>query len=408
MGDEMEVLSGIRVVDVTAYSFCPAAGAVLAHWGADVVKVEPAHSPEAGRRVAERVPDLADDSEDLRYWHYNRGKRGIGLDLTRDEGRAILYRLVERADVFLTSYLTSTRQKLGIDLDDVRRHNERIIYAKGTGLGPLGPQADRGGFDLATWWGRGSLADSASRAAGTEFPPGMTGHGDGMAGLTLAGGICAALVQRERTGKASVVDGSLLGTAVWFNGIAINATLQGRSGWGQDYVPRSQKNPLLNHYRSKDGRYIQLCMHADPDRDWPDLLDRLGRPELGNDLRFADTVSRLEHRAEAVALLDELIGQHTYEQLHELLATTKGVWEPVQTPAELLEDPQVVANGFVRGARHADGRQTHLPTPGILFDGDSGEPRPGPGWGEHTDEVLGELGLTAAEVAHLREDRIVK
>lgn len=404
----MEVLKGIRVVDVTAYSFCPAAGAVLAHWGADVIKVEPARQPEPGRRVAEKVPDVVSSSEDISYWHYNRGKRGIGLDLRSDEGRAILYRLVEGADVFLTSYLTSTRKKLGVDVDDIRRHNARIIYAKGSGLGPQGPQADRGGFDLATWWGRGSLANSASSAAGVDFPPGMTGHGDGMAGLTLAGGICAALVRRERTGIATVVDGSLLGTAIWFNGIAINAAVQGRNGWGQDFVPRSAKNPLLNHYRSKDGRFIQLCMHADPDRDWADLVERLGRPELGSDPRFAGVASRLANRAEAVAILDELIGQHTYEDLLQLLAGSRGVWEPVQTAGELFDDPQVVANGFIREARHPDGRVTRLPVPAILFDGDSGEPKPGPDWGEHTDQVLSELGMSADEIARLKEARVVR
>jgi crotonobetainyl-CoA:carnitine CoA-transferase CaiB-like acyl-CoA transferase len=229
-----------------------------------------------------------------------------------------------------------------------------------------------------------------------------------MAGLALAGGICAALVQRERTGKASVVDGSLLGTAIWFNGIAINAAVEGRDGWGQDFVTRGAKNPLLNHYRSKDGRFIQLCMHADPDRDWADLLELFGRPELGSDPRFADSRSRLEHRAEAVALLDDLIGEHTYEELLQLLAGSRGVWEPVQTAGELPDDPQVVSNGFIRQARHADGRMTRLPAPAILFDGDSGEPKPGPDWGEHTDEVLGELGMSVEQIARLRNAQVVK
>jgi crotonobetainyl-CoA:carnitine CoA-transferase CaiB-like acyl-CoA transferase len=404
----MEVLSGIRVVDVTAYSFCPAAGAILAHWGADVIKVEPAKRPEASRTTSERLPDTAGMLDGTSYWHYNRGKRGIGLDLASDAGRAILYRLVEGADVFLTSYLTATRRKLRIDIDDIRAHNDRIVYAKGTGLGPNGPQAERGGFDLATWWGRGSLAYSALRASGADYPPGMTGHGDGMSGLALAGGICAALLQRERTGKASVVDGSLMGTAIWFNGIAINAAVRGRDGWGHDLVARSTKNPLLNSYRTSDGRFIQLCMHADPDAEWPDLLKHLGRPELGSDPRFATLAARSENRAEAVALLDELVGQHTYKELSEILATTLGVWEPVQTPAEALEDPQVLANGFVRKAQHADGRATYLPAPAILFDGDSGEPKPGPDWGEHTDDVLAELGMTSEEIADLRQSGAIK
>ena len=400
----MDVLKGIRVVDVTAWAFVPAAGAVLAHWGADVIKVEPARNPEAGRRMG---------AARTAYWHYNRGKRGVALDLVSEAGREILYRLVEGADVFLTSYLTETRRKLKIDIDDIRARNPRIIYAKGTGRGPKGPQAERGGYDLATWWGRGSLADMAANVAGVDVPPGMTGHGDGMSGHTLAGGICAALLQRERTGKASVVDGSLMGTAVWFNGPAINAAAQGAPRPGN--TPRGDRNPLINNYRTKDGRWIQLCMISNPGAEWADLVTCLQRPELGSDPRFTSAATwpltpttRDENQADAVAILDEIFAQYTLTEVKELLAKAVGVWEPIQTAAEIHEDPQTIANGFVRKARHRDGTELSLVVPGVLFDGDAGEPMPGPDWGEHTDEVLGELGMTAEEIGRYREQRAVK
>jgi crotonobetainyl-CoA:carnitine CoA-transferase CaiB-like acyl-CoA transferase len=149
-------------------------------------------------------------------------------------------------------------------------------------------------------------------------------------------------------------------------------------------------------------------MLSSPDADWADLLEHLGRPDLGSDSRFATAAARSEYRAEAIAVLDELFGQHTYDELRQMLATTRGVWEPIQTPAELHHDPQTVANGFIRMARHADGRQTALPIPPILFDGDSGEPQPGPDWGEHTDQVLAELGMSVEEIDRLRQTGVVK
>ena len=401
----MDVLKGIRVVEITSWVFVPVAGAILAHWGADVIKVEPARNPEAGRN-----PSAARTG----YWHANRGKRGIGLDLTSEAGREILYRLVESADVFLTSYLTETRKKLKIDVDDIRARNPRIIYAKGTGRGPKGPEAERGGYDLATWWGRGSLAESSALASGVDFPPGMTGHGDTMSGHILAGGICTALLQRALTGKASVVDGSLMATAVWFNSLAINAAAAGQT-FGAFSIPRAERNPLINNYRTKDGRWVQLCMLSNPGPEWVDLVTRLGRAELATDPRFANarawspySPTRDENQVQAMTILDEIFAQYTFAEVKDLLANALGVWEPIQTPAEILQDPQTIANAFVGKARHADGTELSLTVPAVLFDGEAGDPMPGPDWGEHTDEVLSELAMTAEQIDGYRDQGVVK
>ncbi len=214
----MDVLKGIRVIDLTMWAFVPSAGGVLAHWGADVIKVEGPHSPDPMRLLG---GSLAPGDQSFYFKHYSRGKRAIALDLASEEGREALYRLVDTADVFLTSFLPETRRKLKIDVDDIRARKPDIVYARGTGQGPQGPEAERGGYDGATWWCRGSLAWSTMQVTGIEFPSGMIGHGDGMSGMTLAGGICAALLKRALTGETSVVDGSLLGTAIWFNGPAL-------------------------------------------------------------------------------------------------------------------------------------------------------------------------------------------
>ena len=402
----MDILKGVRVVDITSWIYVPVAGAILAHWGADVIKVEPAGSPDPGRNP--RGPRTAS-------WHANRGKRGIGLDLANDTGRDILYRLVENADVFLTSYLPRTRKKLKIDVDDIRAINPRIIYARGSGRGPRGPHAERGAYDLATWWGRGSLAASSADASGIDFVPGMTGHGDTMSGHILAGGVCAALFQRAMTGKAAVVDGSLMHTAVWFNSLAINAAGQGNSWRLFSPGPREDRNPLVNSYRTSDGRWVQLCMLSNPGADWVDLVTLLGRPDVAEDPRFANAASwripsetRDENQAAAVTVLDDLFGQYALAEVKERLANARGVWEAVQTPDEILEDPQTLANGFVGKARHADGTELSLTVPALLFDGDAGDPQPGPDWGEHTDDVLGELGITTEQVADYRAEGVVK
>lgn len=397
----MEILGGVKVIDITAWMFVPGAGGVLAHWGADVIKIEHPRNPDPGRG------DPAPNAASMAFMHYNRGKRGLTLDLATDEGRAVLYRLVEDADVFLTSYLPGTRKKLKIDVPDIRAHNPQIIYAKGSGRGPKGPHAERGGYDLATWWGRGSLADTAAKAAGVDLPPGMTGHGDGMAGHTLAGGVCAALFHRERTGYSPVVDGSLMGTAVWFNGPAINAAGVGEA-WGGGGGSRADRNPLVNSYRTSDDRWIQLCMLSRPDADWADLVARLGCPELATDARFATVAARAENGPQAVALLDGAFAQHTYKELLEMLADASGVWEPIQTAAEILEDVQTVANGFVRKARYPDGTDVSLVVPGVMFDEDAGDVMPAPSWGQHTDELLGELGMSAEEIDEHRKKGVIR
>ncbi len=396
----MEVLSGIKVVDLTMWAFVQSAGGVLAHWGADVIKVEGPRTPDPMRSL----PGTAvDDGDSWFFQHYGRGKRAIALDLASEDGREILYKLVEEADVFLTSFLPKTRKKLKFDVDDIRAVNPKIIYARGTGQGPKGPDAERGGYDGATWWCRGSLAHSTMLVTGTDAPPGMVGHGDGMSGMTLAGGICAALVKRALTGEASVVDGSLLGTAVWFNGPSVIS-----SGLGADFmstsnaVPRLQKHPTnQSYYRTKDDRFIITSFMGDYDEEWADLCEHLGHPGLATDPRFATSGARSENCREAVQTLDAIFAERTLEEWKEALATTRGVWAPVQTAGELIDDPQTAANGFVRLIGDTEGA-LRVPVPPVLFDEEGGVPPAAPRFAEHTDEILAELGIPAPRIAELR------
>jgi crotonobetainyl-CoA:carnitine CoA-transferase CaiB-like acyl-CoA transferase len=348
------------------------------------------------------------DGDSWYFKHYSRGKRSLVMDLASDEGRQILYQLAERADVFLTSYLPATRKKLKFDVDDIRAVNPRIIYARGSGQGPQGPEAERGGYDGATWWCRGSLAHSAMELTGVEWPPAMIGHGDGISGLVLAGGICAALLKRQLTGEPSVVDGSLLGTAIWFNGPSIIS-----SALGADYPSAGGRTPRLDRhptnqsiYRTKDDRFVFTSMMGDSDKDWTDFCEHLGRPDLATDPRFATSADRYANGAAAIAIFDEIFAQRTLEEWKDKLATTKGVWSAVQAPAELHDDPQSIANGFLRTVDDPDG-QLRVPIPPILFDEEGGEPPPAPRFAQHTDEVLQELGLSSAQIADLRAGGVI-
>lgn len=398
----MRVLEGIRVVDTSAYVFGPAAGGVLAHWGADVIKIESPQLCDPIRRS--KIPE----ESGISYQHYNRSKRAIALDLHTGEGRAILARLVERADVFLTSSLPASRRKMGITLDDIRAINPSIIYAKVTGQGPKGPDAERPGFDQAVWWGRGGLAAEVMRVAGIDEPTGMVGHGDGISGLVLAGGICAALLRRAMTGEAMTVDGSLLATAMWFNAPAIIASRIPRrpSSWPNVRIERGDSPATTNTYRTKDDRFVQLVMFTDNDEQWRDLCEHLGRPELAADPRLATRSARAENRAVAIGALDTAFAEWTLAEIADRLATVKATWSPVQLPSELEDDVQAVANGYIGTVDTSIG-ELPLPIPALMFDEDGGVPGRAPDFGEHTDPVLQEVGFTADEIARFREAGVV-
>ena len=244
----MKPLEGIRVLEVAMYGFVPSAGAVLADWGADVVKVEHAVTgdPQRGLRQVGSYRVEGDPNPNIE--HANRGKRSLGLDMARPEAREVLYDLARRSDVFLTSFLPSSRRRLGIDVAGIRKVNPRIIYARGSALGPRGAEADRGGYDMTAFWCRGTSAASLTppNVAGLISPP--PAYGDTISGTNLAGGIAAALLKRERTGEPSVVDVSLLGSGLWTMGHALTLSLKIGEAWVAPPAGTSNvlSNPLSN------------------------------------------------------------------------------------------------------------------------------------------------------------------
>jgi crotonobetainyl-CoA:carnitine CoA-transferase CaiB-like acyl-CoA transferase len=325
-------LDGIRVLEVAMYGFVPSAGAVLAEWGADVIKVEHAVNGDPQRGLRQTGPLRVEGDPNPNIEHANRGKRSMGLDISVPEGHEVLLELAKRADVFLTSFLPGHRKKFAMDVDDIRAVNPNIIYARGSALGPRGAEAEKGGYDMTAFWCRAGTAATIT-PPGTEGmigPPGPA-YGDTISGTNLAGGIAAALLKRERTGQPSVVDVSLLGSGLWAMGhtIALTSHLDQLMVAPTPGVHGSPINPLVGVYETKDNRYISLVM-MQPTKFWADVCRHIDREDLIDDPRFATVESIAEHTGEAVEVLREAIGTRTLPEWSERFATLAGPWAPVQ------------------------------------------------------------------------------
>jgi crotonobetainyl-CoA:carnitine CoA-transferase CaiB-like acyl-CoA transferase len=399
----MGIMDGVRVLEVAAWTYVPSAGAVLAEWGADVIKIEHPESgdPQRGLVSSGLVPSGPGGVNHMIELP-NRGKRSVAIDLRTDEGHDLLMQLAAESDVFLTNFLPPARKALRLEVDDVRAANPRIVYVRGSGQGQRGPEADRGGYDGCSFWAR-VVADIAT-PAGLEWPIAQPGpaFGDLIGGAMIAGGISAALYHRERTGEALVVDNSLLATALW----ATSASMLAAGLFGIGKMPSFDRlevpNPIVNTYRTSDGRFLSLIM-LQADRYWPELVTKIGHPELVDDERFADAAARAENRRECVETLDAIFATRPFDEWRALLMDVEGVWAPVETPGELLEDPQVLANGYVREVVAQSGTTFRMVPSPLQFDETPPDLVRAPDHGEHTDQVLEELlGLDTEQLIDLK------
>ena len=392
-------LDGIRVLEVAMYGFVPSAGAVLAEWGADVIKVEHAVTGDPQRGLRQTGPLKVEGDPNPNIEHANRGKRAIGLDMSKPEGLEVLLELAKRADVFLTSFLPGHRRRFGIDVDDIRAVNPKIVYARGSALGPRGLESEKGGYDMTAFWCRAGTAATITPPGidGMIGPPGPA-YGDTISGTNLAGGIAAALLKRERTGEPSTVDVSLLGSGLWAMGhtIALTSHLNKLMVQPPPGVHGSPINPLVGVYETKDERYISLVM-MQPTKFWADVCRHIDREDLIDDPRFATSESIAEHTADAVAILREVIATRTLPEWSERFATLAGPWAPVQDTLQAAGDAQVLANEYLVRAGELD-----LVANPVQFDVAAPHTGPAPAFAEQTDEVLEELGLDWDRIIELK------
>jgi crotonobetainyl-CoA:carnitine CoA-transferase CaiB-like acyl-CoA transferase len=381
------------------YGFVPSAGAVLAEWGADVIKVEHAVTGDPQRGLRQTGPLKVEGDPNPNIEHANRGKRSIGLDVSKPEGREVLLELAKRADVFLTSFLPGHRRKFGMDVEDIRAVSPKIIYARGSALGPRGIESEKGGYDMTAFWCRAGTAASITPpgTVGMIGPPGPA-YGDTISGTNLAGGIAAALLKRERTGEPSTVDVSLLGSGLWAMGhtIALTSHLNQLMVAPPPGVHGSPINPLVGVYETKDNRYISLVM-MQPGKFWGDVCRHVDREDLVDDPRFATAESIAEHTGEAVEILREVIATRTLPEWSARFATLAGPWAPVQDTLQAADDAQVRANDYIVRAGDLD-----LVANPVQFDVAPPHTGPAPAFAEQTDEVLVELGLAWDRIIELK------
>jgi crotonobetainyl-CoA:carnitine CoA-transferase CaiB-like acyl-CoA transferase len=395
-----QVLDGVKVVEVAMWWFVPAAGGILADWGADVIKIEHPETgdPQRALMTSGLIPNTG--GVNFMMEQSNRGKRSVGLDLATDGGRGLLYELCKDADVFLTNFLAPARQRLQIDVEHIRAVNPDIVYVRGTGQGPQGPDADKGGYDAASFWSRGGIAHAVTKPGSEEPVMQKAAFGDSIGAMTVAGGIAAALFGREKHGEPSVVDISLLGTAMWVLApdIVSSKLLEGTGKSGlPSFGRKGAPNPIMNTYRTKDDRWLLLNM-LQPDPFWDDFCRHIDREDLIDDPKFSDGMKRFENSRECVAILDQVFASRTLAEWRDALATMEGVWAPMQSALEIHDDPQADANGYLPELETAEGTRFRLVASPVQFDEDSPKLRSAPEHGEQTDEVLQELGLDMDQI----------
>ncbi len=404
------VMEGVRVLEVAQYTFVPAAGAIMADWGADVIKVEHPVRGDAQRGFINLGGFPIPTDRNTIMEHPNRGKRSIGIDVSTQEGRELVYAIAKTADVFLTNYLPQQRAKLQIDVEHIRAANPDIIYARGSALGDKGPEREVGGFDGTVFWSRGAFGHTFS-------PPELDGSigqampalGDTIGGMNIAGGIAAALFHRSQTGKATEVDVSLMSTAWWAAASSLNLNLEYGVAMRAS-MPRSGAsggNPLQGNYRTSDGGTINMCT-LQPGPHIFSFFAHIGRGDLAEDPRFSEALALLANWEAAGEIIAETFAGRTFSYWCQHLKTYTGQWAPVQSLADFARDDQALANDMLFKVDSPDGgKPIQLVRGPVQFDHAPVRTTRAPQPSEHTETVLMELGLDWDTIEGLKSRNVI-
>src|SRR5712671_3723828 len=350
-------MDGVRVLEVAQFTFVPAAGAILADWGADVIKVEHPVRGDTQRGFINMGGFQLDPDRHPLIEHPNRGKRSVGIDVSTRGGQEVLYEIAKTADVFLTNYMPAQRQKNKFDVEHIRAANPNIIYARGSAYGDKGPERDVGGYDGTAFWTRSGVGHALTpEELGGALSQGIPAFGDSIGGMNIAGGISAALLHRERTGEAVEMDVSLLSTAWWAAGASVTQGMETGEVM-RTFMPGSgapSVNPFMGNYETSDGGTINLCIIS-PTGLIRDTFEHLGIPEAADDPRFADVLPLIQNADAAAELIAKAFAGKPFEYWRQHLKTMKGQWAPFQSLIDLADDEQAIANDMISEVELANG-----------------------------------------------------
>lgn len=392
------LLKGVKVVEFASYIAGPGACCILGDWGAEVIKVERPGGDAMRHAFSDVKVDLGGNPTfDLD----NRGKRGIVLDIAKPEGREALAKLAQSADVFLTNVRPASMKRAGLDEATLRAANPRLIYAQITGYGLEGPEAHKPGFDVTAFWARAGVANMTAPKGMDPFML-RSGFGDHITALATVSAILAALYEREQTGVGRLVQTSLLATGIY----TVGSDLAVQLTYGRLASNRTRDNPINpigNFYKTGDGKWF-VHNPRRGQRDWEMICQIAGRPELVTDERFATGMARRQHARELTIELDQGFERMTFAELAAQLDEHDMVWAPVQTPADVVADPQAAAAGAFLEVENDKGGTFRSPAAPARFPGADATRRPrSPHLGEHTRDVLTELGYGPTEIEALFE-----
>jgi crotonobetainyl-CoA:carnitine CoA-transferase CaiB-like acyl-CoA transferase len=396
------ILEGIKVLSMGQIVAIPAASSTMADWGADVIKLEPLTGEM--HRGLKRAQGVETGEINWVMQMLNRNKRGISIDLSKEPGREIVCKLVERSDVFMSNYKRSSVKNLKLDYDTLHRINPRLIYAFVSGYGAVGPDRDERGYDFTAGWARSGMMHLIGEP-GTPPAPQRVGMIDSMAGAHVVSAVCAALLKREKTGKGQQVEVSLYHAAVWSLSVDIQGALAGNEPVKHDRT--KAQNPVWNSYRTKDNRWFWLAMlQSDP--AWPGFCQAIEKPELENDPRFSDLNARRENCEELIHIIDEVLVTRTMVEWEKRFKENNCMYGRVQTPMEVINDPQALANGFFVDVEHPNAGKIKLISTPVKFSENPASLRSTcPELGQHNEEVILELGYTWDDITQFKEQGVI-